>query len=668
MLRTLLRRILEIAITFVGFSLFNALAARFEIESGVSILFPATAVAILSCMAFGMTAAIGVILGTVATPWGPVLSPGLLVVSGILTATEGMIPCLLFRLRSDLSRDLRDMKSLSAFLLFGTILNTALSAVSGNLLLVPHPPGVWLRWREVFIWWIADFSAALLIATPVLAFGGALAARWGAEGRGTRPRTITNTLQIVTVVILLGFAASFAVRTHLLNHIERERLAQQKAWSEAELLLNQMQEAFSRGSFIAANDPKGASKLDAARRANAQAIRRLTPLFRTPPALAGTFNRVAAETGGWLQRPDEARRESTAHAIAADIATLHRMLDSANAEAWTAFAVKRERIMFVASMMDALVFLILLLAAATLLLRVSLPFARIRDAIEAMREGKTPDASLIDSPYAEFRSIAETLEETASTLRRREEELRTQTHRAIAASQHKSEFLAKMSHELRTPLNSIIGFSDLLIEQETTIDAHKRGAFLENVSTSARHLLTLINDLLDIAKVESGKMQLHLEPVDLRLAIANTVASTSPLFARKHQQVEVSMPATPMVARADISRVEQVLLNLLSNANKFSSEGDKITIRSHEEGRDWKIDVIDRGIGIARGDQERIFEEFEQLHPRGPNSIGTGLGLALARRFVEAHGGSLVVKSTLGSGATFTVTLPREEVVTTAAS
>jgi signal transduction histidine kinase len=244
-------------------------------------------------------------------------------------------------------------------------------------------------------------------------------------------------------------------------------------------------------------------------------------------------------------------------------------------------------------------------------------------------------------------------------LRDREIDLRLQTDRAIAASKHKSEFLAKMSHELRTPLNSIIGFSELLAEQETTIETQRRLAFLENVSSSARHLLHLINDLLDIARVESGKMKMHFENVDLRLAIANTVASTTPLFHRKRQELDVAVPSEPMMARADIGRIEQVLLNLLANANKFSGEGEKIHIRSVPDDNSWRIEVIDHGIGISPDDQKRIFDEFEQVHPRGPASAGTGLGLALAKRFVEMHGGAIAVESVPGAGAKFSVRLPR---------
>ncbi|PYQ27285.1 MAG: hypothetical protein DMF56_21155 [Acidobacteria bacterium] len=549
----------QIAITFAAFAAANAFSVTFELENDVSILFPATAVSILACMYFGVWAAVGIILGTIATPWNASITPYQLMIAGLLSAAEGLIPYFVFRARRELTSDLRDMKSLAAFLIFGTIVNTACSAIIGNLLIVRHAPGVAIVWREVFVWWIADFVAALLIATPVLAFGGAFfrergvvrasGAPWGGgapEARTTPaavPRTITNALQIVTVIILLGFAASFAIRTYLLNH--------------------------------------------------------------------------------------------------------------------EAYAGKQHEILVVCAIIDAIVFLILASAAAMLLFRISRPFAQLRGAIGAVREGEIVDPARIDGRYQEFQSIAETLAETSRDLRQREEQLKQQTEKAIRASRAQSEFLAKMSHELRTPLNSIIGFSDLLTEQEETITRAKRLAFLQNVGNSAKHLLALINDLLDIAKVESGKMQLRIEDVDLRLSIANTVASTQALFVRKHQEVAVETPDQPMIVHGDASRIEQILLNLLSNANKFSPAGDRITIRGDADESMWKIEVTDHGIGISANDQQRIFEEFEQVQTRGMPLAGTGLGLALARRFAEAHGGDISVVSALGAGAVFRVRLPR---------
>jgi signal transduction histidine kinase len=428
-----------------------------------------------------------------------------------------------------------------------------------------------------------------------------------------------------------------------------------------------MHSNFLRAAFVNENDPNAQRMIADGRRLNERYIGDLEVAFRAMPQLSKGFPPIAAKTRDWFRSAEQASVQHTAmpggeeiaHRTGGQITELHATLDSGNAAAWRVFAEKRGRLMLVANMVDGLVFAILVLASVTVLYRVSRPLQQIRGEIDRMRSGDPLDSARISSPYLEFRSIASALEETSRELRNREVDLRLQTDRAVAASKHKSEFLAKMSHELRTPLNSIIGFSELLAEQETTIESPRRIAFLANVSSSARHLLHLINDLLDIARVESGKMKMHFENVDLRLAIANTVASTTPLFHRKRQELEVALPPEPMIARADIGRVEQVLLNLLANANKFSAEGMKIEIRSTSEEAAWRIDVIDQGIGISADDQKRIFDEFEQVHPRGPASTGTGLGLALAKRFVEMHGGAIAVESTPGTGSKFTVRLPR---------
>ncbi|HEX2120810.1 MAG TPA: ATP-binding protein [Thermoanaerobaculia bacterium] len=657
----------QIGVTFVAFAFFNAIAVNFEVENGVSILFPATAISILACMGFGPWAAIGVILGTIATPWHPTITPTQLVVSGLLSAAEGLIPYYVFRFRRDLTPDLRDMRSLVTFLVFGTIVNSAVSAILGNIFVIAHPPGVLLVWREVFVWWIADFTAALLIATPVLAFGGAFLARARA-GVPEPPRTLTNSLQIVTVIILLGFAASFAIRTYLLNRLEQDRMDQHQAWIVAEETLHRMHGNFLRASFIQSNDPAALTKLEAARRTNEDLVRQLAPVLTdASPELAREFPVIAAGSTQWFGdmrarlegRGDIPSPDFDAHTTGRHIISLRGMMDRANAAEWLSFVGTRRKIMIVTAMVDAIVFIILILAAVMLLYTISRPFAQLRSLIHSMREGGPVDPNRVDGRYLEVQSIAYTLADTARELRRREDELRLQTEKAMRASRAKSEFLAKMSHELRTPLNSIIGFTDLLSEQEESITRGKRLAFLENVGNSARHLLGLINDLLDIAKVESGKMKLHIEDVDLRLSIANTVASTQPLFVRKKQEIEVVTPDEPMLVRGDAGRIEQVLLNLLANANKFSPEGEKITIRGGADATMWQIEVADRGIGITAEDQQRIFDEFEQVQIRGIQATGTGLGLALARRFVEAHGGSIDVQSALGTGAVFRVRLPR---------
>jgi signal transduction histidine kinase/integral membrane sensor domain MASE1 len=658
-LRAALVRAGQIALTFGVFAFFNAISFHFEIESGISILFPAAAISIIACMWFGIWGAIGVFLGTIVTPWGAVTHTQL-VISGLLCAIEGLIPYWVFRFRRDLTEDLRDMKSLVVFLLFGTIVNSAVSAILGNLFVVEHPAGVTLVWRQIFVWWIADFTAALLIATPILAFGGTLLHKRPDNHNDERPRTIGNALQIVTVIILLGFAASFAIRTYLLNRLEQERLDQQQTWLGAQETLNRMHSNFLRAAFIDPGDPAASIKLDAARRTNEDFFRAIqVATAGASDELVRELPLVGAATTNWFENAKTTIDGTTAHQTGRRILSLRGMMDRANAQAWKSFTATRRKIMLVAALVDAIVFSILLLATTTLLYTISRPFAQLRAGIRGIREGVPFDATRVDSRYLEFRSIATTLEETAAELRRREEELRLETEKAMRASRHKSDFLAKMSHELRTPLNSIIGFSDLLTEQEQTITTAKRLNFLENVAGSAKHLLKLINDLLDIAKVESGKMKLHLENVDLRMSIASTVASTQPLFVRKRQEVEIITPDEPMIARADAGRIEQVLLNLLSNANKFSPEGETIVVSGAPEASMWRIEVSDRGVGISTADQQRIFDEFEQVNAAGTHPTGTGLGLALAKRFVEAHGGKIEVESTVGEGARFRVMLPR---------
>ena len=654
-IRAALVRAGQILLTFAVFAFFNAIGSQFEVENGVSILFPAAAVSIIACMGLGIWGAIGVFLGTLVTPWGGVTASQL-VLSACLQALIGLIPYAVFRLRRDLSEDLRDMKSLVVFLIFGTVVNSAVSAILGNLFVIDNPPGVTLVWRQVFVWWIADFTAALLIATPVLAFGGTLLHKRSDE----RPRTISNALQIVTVIILLGFAASFAIRTYLLNRLEQERLDQQQSWIEAQETLNRMHSNFLRAAFIEPDDPAAAIKLDAARRTNDDFFRTIQlATMNASEELTRELPLVGAATAQWFESAKRRIDGTAAHQTGRRIVGIRGMMDRANAAAWKSFMATRRKIMLVAALVDAIVFSILILATTTLLYTISRPFAQLRAGIRGIREGVPFDARRVDSRYLEFRSIAQTLEETAAELRRREEELRLQTEKAMKASRHKSDFLAKMSHELRTPLNSIIGFSDLLSEQDESLSTQKRLGFLDNVTNSARHLLKLINDLLDIAKVESGKMKLHLENVDLRMSIASTVASTQPLFVRKKQEVEIVTPDEPMLARADAGRIEQVLLNLLSNANKFSPEGERIVVSGGAVDSMWRIEVADRGIGISASDQQRIFEDFEQVYTTGTHSTGTGLGLALAKRFVEAHGGRIEVESNAGEGARFRVMLPR---------
>jgi len=229
------------------------------------------------------------------------------------------------------------------------------------------------------------------------------------------------------------------------------------------------------------------------------------------------------------------------------------------------------------------------------------------------------------------------------------------------ASAAKSDFLAAMSHELRTPLNAIIGFSELLAEgDDEAADAATVRTYAEHIHGSGLHLLDLVNDVLDIARVEAGRLDLKPVRVDLDALVRQAVQSVQPLADQKHLAVVTTLP--PTAIDADPGRVRQIVLNLLSNAIKFTHPGGEIRV-ALAGGRDdlgVQLTVHDTGIGVAPADLDRIFEAFQQGEGdgRGTHHEGTGLGLALTRQLVEAHGGSISVRSELGAGSEFTVLLP----------
>ncbi len=226
-----------------------------------------------------------------------------------------------------------------------------------------------------------------------------------------------------------------------------------------------------------------------------------------------------------------------------------------------------------------------------------------------------------------------------------------------SASEAKSDFLANMSHELRTPLNAIIGFSDLM-RTEPAADGHSTvpTQWVHHINSSGHHLLGLINQVLDLAKIEAGQIELHPQPLDLPDAIAEVVATLQALFDRK--QLEITVAAPPLAVNADPMRFRQILTNLLSNAIKFTPERGRIYVAVRRLGSDIALSVADTGPGIAIEDQQRVFEEFQQVGEQGARAEGTGLGLALTRRLIQAHGGHIDLQSTPGHGARFTVYLP----------
>ncbi len=247
----------------------------------------------------------------------------------------------------------------------------------------------------------------------------------------------------------------------------------------------------------------------------------------------------------------------------------------------------------------------------------------------------------------------------AANVNRMNDELGRLYRELEAASRHKSEFLANMSHELRTPLNAVIGFSDVLSEQMFGELNPKQLEYMDDIRTSGRHLLALINDILDLSKVEAGRMELVLSQFSLHEVIESGLTMVRERAAREGIEVTVDLQLDDSVIEADERKIKQVLFNLLSNAVKFTPPGGHVTVKARVDAENVSISVRDSGVGIAKQDQARIFEAFQQVE-RGPNRAqeGTGLGLGLARRFVELHGGTISVESELGQGSTFTVRLP----------
>jgi signal transduction histidine kinase len=226
------------------------------------------------------------------------------------------------------------------------------------------------------------------------------------------------------------------------------------------------------------------------------------------------------------------------------------------------------------------------------------------------------------------------------------------------ASQHKSEFLASMSHELRTPLNAIIGFSDVLLQGMFGETNEKQTEYLRDILGSGQHLLSLINDILDLSKIEAGRMELELEAFDLPTAIDDALLLMRERAGRREIALQRHVDAAVGEIRADQRKVKQVLLNLLSNAVKFTPEGGRIDVRAGLANGSAEIAVTDTGIGIAPEDHDAVFEEFRQVGAAEKKAEGTGLGLALCRKFVELHGGRIWLKSAPGAGSTFTFSLP----------
>ena len=282
---------------------------------------------------------------------------------------------------------------------------------------------------------------------------------------------------------------------------------------------------------------------------------------------------------------------------------------------------------------------------------------RVSQELQASRESLDYNRSLIESK--------ERLE--AQLLQRNEEllqknlELEAQNQQVQQATRMKSEFLANMSHELRTPLNGIIGFAELMANGKAGPVSERHAEYLGDVLASARHLHQLINDVLDLAKVEAGKLEFRVDPLDLPKQVSEVRDVLRAVAESKGIQVETAVAAGLDGIMGDASKFKQILYNFLSNALKFTPDGGRVQIRVQPEGtRFFSMEVEDSGIGIQAADFDRLFVEFQQLDASTSKLYpGTGLGLALTKRLAEAQGGHIKVRSTPGAGSVFTVVLPR---------
>jgi signal transduction histidine kinase len=278
------------------------------------------------------------------------------------------------------------------------------------------------------------------------------------------------------------------------------------------------------------------------------------------------------------------------------------------------------------------------------------PIQRIDSRLAAIASGDF--SSRVDVPNRDE------LGALAANVNRMNDELRRLYRELEAASRHKSEFLANMSHELRTPLNAIIGFSQVLRERMFGEVNEKQEEYLDDILSSGNHLLSLINDVLDLSKVEAGQVELEVAPFSLREALERGVVMVRERAMK--DGVNVALGTNPGVdlVTGDERRIRQVIFNLLSNAVKFTPAGGAIDVRATRVDGEVRVSVADTGPGLAPKDRERIFDEFQQAEAGVEQREGTGLGLALSKRLVELHGGRIWVDSELGKGSTFVFTLP----------
>jgi signal transduction histidine kinase len=350
---------------------------------------------------------------------------------------------------------------------------------------------------------------------------------------------------------------------------------------------------------------------------------------------ATELNSIARSQADSVQRLTDERVAEAEAEVAATIADNH---DDYLTSRWVVIAIAAGGILLA---------LVLGYAIAT---SITGPLKQMDQHMQAVSAGDFSSHVQVDN-RDELGTLAARLNDMNDELGRLYNELET-------ASRHKSEFLASMSHELRTPLNAIIGFSEVLKERMFGDLNEKQEEYVDDVLTSGRHLLSLINDILDLSKVEAGRMEIEVAAFSLEEALEHGMSMVRERAARHGLALSLDVDPEIGVIEADERKVKQVIFNLLSNAVKFTPAGGRIDVSARVAGEDALVAVRDTGLGIAPEEQVRIFEEFRQGGSASYAQEGTGLGLALSRRFVEIQGGRIWVESAPGEGSTFSFTLP----------
>ena len=282
-----------------------------------------------------------------------------------------------------------------------------------------------------------------------------------------------------------------------------------------------------------------------------------------------------------------------------------------------------------------------------------------RAEIAALREAEQMKIMELTTLNEELVRVAGELDQRTKELAFLNEQLSEMNLQIREHDRLKSEFLANMSHELRTPLNAIIGFSEILSDRLKEQLEPRYAKFLHSILGSGEHLLTMINDILDLSKIEAGKMEFSAEAINVNHTVTGVCAIVHGAASKQDIRFELDLPVTLPPLVTDEAKFKQILYNLLSNAVKFSPDNAVVTVRARVVDASLSVSVIDRGIGIEAKNLEVIFEEFRQIEGTTSRGYGgTGLGLALVQRYVERQGGTITVESELGKGSTFTFTLP----------